>query len=179
MTHTENTHKEGCSLSNIPLPLASCTCSVAHRENTKEKTDCEKYGHIAQEYDVAFTRCGVCDSELSLYSIADIKTIVEARVREARKGIDDVYRERNLLVQALSKLFPAYLARHDENDTSWDKDWMWIVYIDLPTGQVSWHIQDREGLLFNHLPVLPNKWDGHDTKEKYRRLQNLTPKDTK
>lgn len=33
------------------------------------------------------------------------------------------------------------------------------VYIELPTGQVSWHV-----------PMYPGQWDGHDTAEKYRRV---------
>ena len=34
------------------------------------------------------------------------------------------------------------------------------VYIELPTGQVSWH-----------MPEHPTAWDGHDTTEKYRRVR--------
>ncbi len=34
-----------------------------------------------------------------------------------------------------------------------------VCYIDLPTGQVSWH-----------LPRYPKKWDGHETTEKYQRV---------
>lgn len=33
-----------------------------------------------------------------------------------------------------------------------------VAFIELPTGQVSWH-----------LPQHPTPWDGHDTAEKYRR----------
>jgi hypothetical protein len=35
-----------------------------------------------------------------------------------------------------------------------------VVYIELPTGQVSWH-----------MPQHPVPWDGHDTAEKYRRCR--------
>lgn len=34
-----------------------------------------------------------------------------------------------------------------------------VVYLDLPSGQVSWH-----------LPAHSNPWDGHTTAEKYRRV---------
>lgn len=34
-----------------------------------------------------------------------------------------------------------------------------VFYIELPTGQVSWH-----------MPQHTEKWDGHDTKKKYRRV---------
>lgn len=96
-----------------------------------------------------------------------------AELEKERESKDGAYRERNLLVQALTKLFPSYLARHDENDMGWDRDWMWIVYIDLPTGQVSWHLHDSEVQLFSHLEVQENKWDGHNTERKYERLQAL------
>lgn len=93
---------------------------------------------------------------------------------EEKESKDSAYRERNMLVCALTKLFPAYLARHDESDESWERDWMWIVYIDLPTGQVSWHIHDSERGLFDHLEVKENNWDGHNTERKYQRLQALS-----
>lgn len=106
-------------------------------------------------------------------------TECEARGREEeRESKNGAYKERDMLVCALSKLFPAYLARHNEEDTKWENDWRWIVYIDLPTGQVSWHIHDSEREMFNHLEVKENNWDGHNTERKYERLtalQALTP----
>ena len=48
-----------------------------------------------------------------------------------------------------------------------ESDWP-VAYIELPTGQVSWH-----------LPQHKTAWDGHDTKEKYRRcrefIESATP----
>jgi hypothetical protein len=35
-----------------------------------------------------------------------------------------------------------------------------VAYIDLPTGQVSWH-----------MPQFADPWDGHDTEEKYHRVR--------
>lgn len=93
---------------------------------------------------------------------------------EEKESKDSAYRERNMLVCALTKLFPAYLARHDESDESWERDWMWIVYIDLPTGQVSWHIHDSEFTKFSHLEIKENNWDGHNTERKYQRLLALS-----
>lgn len=86
---------------------------------------------------------------------------------------DAAYEERNRLVAALTKRFPAYLARHPEYDESWEDDWRWIVFVDLPTGQVSWHIHDSERHRFAHLRVDANRWDGHTTEEKYQRLEAL------
>lgn len=89
---------------------------------------------------------------------------------------DSVYHERNLLVSALSKFFPAYLSQHPEGE-SWDDEWRWIVFIELPTGQASWHIHESELSLFDHLDRQDNKWDGHTVEEKYERLTKLTVTD--
>lgn len=45
--------------------------------------------------------------------------------------------------------------RIDPTEPEWP-----VAYIELPTGQVSWH-----------LPQHPVAWDGHDTAEKYRRCR--------
>lgn len=89
---------------------------------------------------------------------------------------DSAYHERNQLVRALSKLFPSWTSRHPEEDENWDKDWRWIVFIQLPTGQVSWHIHDSEYTMFSSLPTKENCWDGHSTEEKYERLNKLENK---
>lgn len=38
-------------------------------------------------------------------------------------------------------------------------EWNIVAYINLPTGQVSWH-----------LPAYPGAWDGHTTDKKYERI---------
>jgi hypothetical protein len=88
---------------------------------------------------------------------------------EARK--DAAYLERNQLVAALSKVFPSGVARTAIE--GWSEDWHGCVYIDLPTGQASWHFHDSQMHLFSHLPPYAGKWDGHTTDEKYARLSAL------
>ena len=98
------------------------------------------------------------------------------RERVAKLSVqkDCAYLERDRLVAALSKVWPSRLARHPDEDESWDDDWRWIVFIDLPTGQASWHIHDDELPMFAHLDrVDGNPWDGHTTDEKYARLAAL------
>ena len=89
--------------------------------------------------------------------------------------INAVYRERDQLVAALSKLFPAHLALHDGAD--WEDDWRNIVCVHLPAGQATWHIHDSELPLFGHLVHTAGHWDGHSTEEKYARLNALEPHD--
>ncbi|MFB9991243.1 hypothetical protein ACFFLM_04520 [Deinococcus oregonensis] len=80
----------------------------------------------------------------------------------------DLYSERAALVAALSKLFPASLESDPEQP-----DWP-VCIIDLPTGQVSWHIAQSDLHLFMHLPRETGRvWDGHTTPEKYDRLNAL------
>ncbi|MEA4926828.1 MAG: hypothetical protein VB084_16165 [Syntrophomonadaceae bacterium] len=47
--------------------------------------------------------------------------------------------------------------RMDESEPEWP-----VLYIELPTGQVSWH-----------MPQHIKAWDGHDTEEKYRRINEF------
>src|SRR5690349_5330413 len=107
--------------------------------------------------------------------------------RDYRKERDLAYTERNRLVAALARLIGrgspcadcattgmagfcehrnrAWLAEHPEDQT-WDPEWRTIVFIDGPTGQLSWHLHDSDVPLFDGLPRGPNSWDGHTTEEK-------------
>jgi hypothetical protein len=85
---------------------------------------------------------------------------------------DAAYLERNQVVAALAKLYPSGTARTPIE--GWNPEWHGCVYIDLPTGQVSWHYHDSQAYLFAHLPPYAGQWDGHDTPEKYRRLAAMT-----
>ena len=98
--------------------------------------------------------------------------VSEAAAIDAAMAMRDaVYRERDALVAALSKVFPAHLARHQGD---WEDDWRNIVCIHLPTGQATWHIHDSELIMFGHLRMERDHWDGHSTKEKYRRVNALS-----
>jgi len=83
--------------------------------------------------------------------------------------MNDVYWERNQLVLALTKLYKSWSSIEPQ-----EPEWL-IIFIELPTGQVSWHVPKAEyDQYFSHLPVEPNVWDGHTTEEKYDRLRALT-----
>lgn len=94
-----------------------------------------------------------------------------------KPDIDDVYTERNLIVQLC-----AYLTRFCPR-TLWDAwrgtdptepDWP-VIYIKTPAGQISYHMP-REELLLN-LPDMTGKdlykWDEHTNEEKYERIKKL------
>ena len=78
---------------------------------------------------------------------------------------DQAYHDRNLVVQLAAKLAIqcGLKAGIRERQGQWP-----ILYIDLPTGQVSWHIPADE--LIPGLPDFPDSWDGHDLKTKRNRL---------
>lgn len=84
---------------------------------------------------------------------------------------DLAYAERNQVVAALARLFPSGIRKTDIE--GWDPEWQNCVFIDLPTGQVSWHYHDREAYLFAGLPPYTKPWDGHPTPLKYLRLRAL------
>lgn len=89
-------------------------------------------------------------------------------------GLDAVYRDRNLVVQAYAEAMES-LDYHvawgvDENEPDWP-----VLYIETPYGQVSWHIPkveriyeppDRTGSFG------PVKWDGHTDAVKFDRLRS-------
>ena len=92
-------------------------------------------------------------------------------VADLRTRKDGAYEERNRVVAALARLYPAGLKRTAIE--GWRAEWHGCVYIDLPTGQVSWHYHDSQAYLFDGLKPYAGAWDGHTTEEKYRRLAAL------
>lgn len=96
---------------------------------------------------------------------------LQLELKEMRGRKDDAYFERNQVVAALAKCFPSGIAKTAIE--GWSEDWHGCVYIDLPTGQASWHYHDSQAHLFAGLPPYTGHWDGHDTPEKYQRLAAL------
>lgn len=88
-----------------------------------------------------------------------------------RQKADAAYLERNQVVAALAKCFPS--GTKQTAIEGWDKEWHGCVFIDLPTGQASWHYHDSHAHLFAGLPEYQGVWDGHTTPEKYERLAGL------
>lgn len=108
--------------------------------------------------------------------VYDVRVVPEGvteteRLREEKDG---AYRERNQLVALLASLYPSSLERHPAEDASWDDEWRWVVYIDTPVGQLSWHLHDSHLPYFDHVPREEGRtWDGHTTPEKYERVRKL------
>ncbi len=52
----------------------------------------------------------------------------------------------------------------------WEDDWRHVIFIDLPTGQLSWHLHDSEMENFPGIVPYLKGWDRHTTEEKYQRI---------
>lgn len=90
--------------------------------------------------------------------------------------LDSVYDERNRLVAAFARAaqlmgWRVGLIDHEGSKEDWDPDWLNVVVIETPQGQVSWHIHQRELPRFAFLKRIDVKWDKHTTAEKYERLE--------
>jgi hypothetical protein len=94
-------------------------------------------------------------------------------IDELQEQKDAAYLERNQCVALIARMAVALGRRVCVTKTAidgWSEDWHGCIYIDLPTGQVSWHFHDSQAYLFNGLPTGSETWDGHATPEKYRRV---------
>jgi len=95
---------------------------------------------------------------------------------------DVAYAERNQCVAMIAKMavhlhWPVWFGMHHPLDDSlWDADWRHVVLIQLPTGQISWHIHDSEVPRFDFITRHSgDPWDGHTTDEKYARMRAWRP----
>ena len=83
-----------------------------------------------------------------------------------RTELDSLYREHAHLI---ALLIHDYKGAHqmDPDNPGW-----LLVYADLPTGQVSWHIAPEDIDLFENVRFAPDiVWDGHSTETKYGRIR--------
>lgn len=103
---------------------------------------------------------GPCDSIIEKAE-KEMAALVVAR--------DSAYHQRNMLVGLLSKLYPSWI-----NLDPGEPDWP-VVLIQLPTGQVSWHItyQERYSIFAHIYGESGPPWDGHDDVEKWRRVSAM------
>lgn len=81
--------------------------------------------------------------------------------------INEVYTERNMCISLIVRLA---MAKGLKTGVRPNQDWP-IVFVELPAGQVSWHIPEAEfHKYFPSMNEYDGEWDGHTTEEKYRRV---------
>lgn len=127
-------------------------------------------------HDPAFWAVNCEDCVLIVQKFAEAQQDAYDKCEWMRSCKDDAYLERTKVVAALAKFAQNMnckvgIGRTDIPD--WSPDWHNIIYINLPTGQISWHYNDAYADLFKDFPPYEGEWDGHDTDEKYRRLEAL------
>lgn len=99
------------------------------------------------------------------------KLQVQVAQLEAEKN--GAYLERNQCVALIARMAlhlgrPAGVTKTAID--GWDPEWYGCVFVDLPTGQASWHFHDSQAHLFAGLPAWFGTWDGHTTPQKYERV---------
>lgn len=104
------------------------------------------------------------------YSTANFRDMEQLLIEK-----DTAYSERNKMLvvvcrMALALGCKAGIGKHEGENG--ENDWRNIVFIDLPSGQVSWHIDDSDVVNFAFLSSYEGKWDGHTTEEKWNRVIN-------
>ena len=92
-----------------------------------------------------------------------------------KKELDGVYTERAQCVATLCAHWHnlGFTIGIDAHSGEWDEDWRNIVYAELPTGQVSWHMHISDLPLFSHIPHRDFTSDGHTNEEKYKRIREM------
>ena len=105
------------------------------------------------------------------------------KVAELEQQKNTAYAERNRVLAALAKAgqelgWNVGVGQHDPADTNWESDCRTLLFIDLPTGQASWHYPDNQKGLLEQLPKYASPWDGHSTVVKYERVWEYVSRST-
>lgn len=121
---------------------------------------------------VKFTASSRPDLMETLLTLAQERiSYLENEFEEMRSRKYAAYKERNRLVALLARCFPSGLKKTAIE--GWSEDWQNCVYIELPTGQASWHFHDTDAPLFEGVPPYTGEWDGHTTTQKYENIERL------
>lgn len=89
-------------------------------------------------------------------------------------ALNAVYAERGQLAALLARMalklgWRAGVRQDLADDVK--PDWRTVLFVDLPTGQASWHFHDSERHLLAGLPDYADAWDGHSTDAKWERVR--------
>lgn len=91
--------------------------------------------------------------------------------------LEELSTERSVVVLALVHMcIQLGMNAGTYKDNSANHNWKNMVMIDLPAGQVSWHIHKNDWHLFEELQKYDGRWDGHDKAEREYRIKQLTKK---
>ena len=74
--------------------------------------------------------------------------------------LQKAYTERMIAVKLLCLYCKCPYGIGKDTNESWDDEWRNVIYIDLPCGQVSWHVAPNDLHLFKDFPEYVGVWDG-------------------
>lgn len=92
------------------------------------------------------------------------------RLRGAEERRQEAYTDRLRLLAILSRMFPSGTRNRAVCPTGSIAGW---VFINLPTGQVSWPYGKTEAWMFEDLPEYRHLYDGHTDRVRAERLTSL------
>lgn len=101
---------------------------------------------------------------------------VSDKLERARANRYKVIHERNLLILALAKHagFEAHLVKPAINQPGAGDDWLKVLCLHTPAGQLHWRLSPEDQADFKSLPTLKRSdWDGAKAKDKAGRLELL------
>jgi hypothetical protein len=116
-----------------------------------------------------------------LAALADSQALATEACSDRSRLLDEkngAYEERNRCVALVARMALALGFKAGTARTAiegWHESWHGCVYVQLPTGQASWHFHDSQAALFADLPAFDGAWDGHSTPEKYERVASAFP----
>jgi len=121
-------------------------------------------------------------AEASSNELLELAKKAMGALEKANQNLNEVYAERSKVVLSLARSASRLghrvgwgldLSMDPEDAMAWP-----ILYIDLPTGQVSWHMTAEDRKSSSGFPAYAGKYDGHSTEEKYQRLAAWKPHET-
>jgi hypothetical protein len=110
--------------------------------------------------------------------MAEIDTVLEGTpvqktpLEQEQDAKNNAYRERNTVLALLARMaLQMGWKAGVKHDPTQEQGWQNLLFIELPTGQASWHYSDEDAVLLVGLPEYDAVWDGHSTPDKYERVR--------
>lgn len=111
-------------------------------------------------------------SEVCLSETEIERDVAQFERRLALAAKDTAYTERNQVLALLARMAVKLGWRAGvQHQPAAEPEWRTLLFVDLPTGQASWHYHDSERHLLAGLPDYAEPWDGHTTDAKYARVR--------
>lgn len=169
--HLDTSWREACrAAQNERLARRELLASVIGRKEAE--ADLPDFP-VPRERPAHDVRAGTGASMLETFRNAVAKAEkLEARAEELTAQKNGAYAERNELAVLVAAMARALGLRSGWRlDPSAEHGWQTLVMVELPSGQVSWHLPDSERGLAESLLPATRYWDGHTKAEARQRIR--------